>query len=161
MLLVGPLTDWIAVTMSARNHVVFESEFRLIPYVGCAIFGTMGLIGFGISAGMAQNYWAPIIWFGVLNFGITVGCSAAIAYVVDCHRRSSESALGAVILGKNLLSTALTSVTNQWLAAGIHNAFVVMGCITFATALLTIPMYIWGKRARSWITRTLHYEKEL
>lgn len=54
--------------MSARNHGVFESEFRLIPYVGCAIFGTMGLIGFGISAGMAQNYWAPIIWFGVLNF---------------------------------------------------------------------------------------------
>ena len=34
----------------------------------------------------------------VSNLGITIGCSAAIGYVVDSHRQSADSALGGVIL---------------------------------------------------------------
>ena len=47
---------------------------------------------------MKEPWIGPVIFFGLINFGITIGCSAAIGYVVDAHRQSADSALGGVIL---------------------------------------------------------------
>ncbi|GAA5831442.1 hypothetical protein JCM11251_004026 [Rhodosporidiobolus azoricus] len=50
--------------------------------------------------------------------------------------------------------------TNAWLDQGVDLAFYAMGAMAIGTSLFAIPMYIWGKRVRSWITRALHVEKE-
>jgi len=139
MLLVGPLTDFTAAWMSRRNHGVFEPEFRLLPIFFYFFFGTMGLMGFGLSISNPSP-WGSIIFFGILNFGITIGCSAVISYVVDCHRHTADAALGAVIFGKNVLSAIITSETNNWLSLSIRDAFLEMGGMALATSLLTIPM---------------------
>ncbi|GAA6053507.1 hypothetical protein JCM3770_000300 [Rhodotorula araucariae] len=125
---------------SRLNGGTFEPEFRLpIGMLFYLVFGAMGLIG---HLGAAElTHWALIIFFGILNFGFTV-------------------ALGAVIFGKNVLSAIFTALTNDWLAAGIQNAFVVMGALIVGTSLLTIPMWIYGKRTRSLISRRLKTEKE-
>ncbi|GAA6005560.1 hypothetical protein JCM10207_005250 [Rhodosporidiobolus poonsookiae] len=158
--LVGPLTDYIAAYLSRRNGGIFEPEFRLPLIAFYAVFGGMGLYGFGIVAGNGGNSWGAIIFFAILNFGITIGCHCVIVYVVDCHPRESDAALGAVIFGKNALSAIFTAFTNIWLGWSIEYAFVIMGCLAVGTSALAIPMYIWGKRTRSWLTRTLHVEKE-
>ena len=51
-----------------------------------------------ISAHKFQPWIGPVFFFGIINFGVTIGCSAAIGYVVDAHRQSADSALGGVIL---------------------------------------------------------------
>ncbi|GAA6047237.1 hypothetical protein JCM3770_006964 [Rhodotorula araucariae] len=159
--LMGPLIDYSAAFFSRLNGGTFEPEFRLpIGMLFYLVFGAMGLIGFGISAQQKLTHWAPIIFFGILNFGFTVGCASIVAYVVETHRRSGDAALGAVIFGKNVLSAIFTAFTNDWLAAGIQNAFVVMGALIVGTSLLTIPMWIYGKRTRSLISRRLKIEKE-
>ena len=158
VLLVAPLTDYTAAFCSRRNRGVFEPEFRLPLVFFYFFFGALGLFGFGLSIDKPSP-WGPIVFFGILNFGITIGCSAVIAYVVDCHRHTADAALGAVIFGKNVLSAIITSETNNWLALSIRNAFVEMGGMAIGTSLLTIPMYVYGKRVRSWLSRKLHFEK--
>ncbi len=139
MLLVGPLTDYTAAWMSRRNHGVFEPEFRLPLVVFYFVFGGMGLFGFGLSISNPSP-WGPIIFFGVLNLGITIGCAAVVAYTIECHRHTADAALGAVIFGKNVLSAIITSETNNWLALSIRDAFLEMGGMCLFTSLLTIPM---------------------
>jgi len=159
--LCGPLTDYVAKSMSKANHGIFEPEFRLVLVVFYAVFGTMGFFGWGISANNLDPWIGPVIFFGLINFGITIGCSAAIGYVVDAHRQSADSALGAVIAFKNFFSFAITFFISDWLAdRGILNVFGIVGGITLFTSLLTIPMYIYGKRARSWIHRTIKMDED-
>ncbi|BGO96853.1 hypothetical protein NBRC10513v2_000792 [Rhodotorula toruloides] len=157
--LVGPLTDYLARRLSAANGGIFEPEFRLPVMLAFLICSGAGFIGFGLSIRNHLSYWAPIIFAGVLNFGITIGCHGVIAYVVECHRHSSDAALGAVIFGKNALSAIFTSFTNIWLAKGIDMAFIEMGVLCIGTSLFTIPMWIYGKRVRSLIARKLHIER--
>jgi len=104
----------------------------------------------------------PVLFFGILNFGITIGCSGAIGYVVDTHRQSRESVLAGVVFFKNIFSFIITLFSNDWFAArGTLNVFgVVGGCVLF-TSMLTIPMYRYGKRARSWVHRNVRLDDEL
>ncbi|THG97134.1 hypothetical protein EW145_g7668, partial [Phellinidium pouzarii] len=97
-MLCGPLTDYVARRFSRANQGIFEPEFRLVLVSFYAVFGCMGFFGWGISAHLLDPWIGPVIFFGLINFGITIGCSAAIGYVVDSHRQSADSALGAVIL---------------------------------------------------------------
>ncbi|KLO13097.1 MFS general substrate transporter [Schizopora paradoxa] len=155
--LCGPLTDYVAKTMSKANLGIFEPEFRLILVAFYAVFGSMGFFGWGISANDQDPWIGPVIFFGLISFGTTIGCSAAIGYVVDAHRQSADSALGGVIA----FSFAITFFINDWLAdRGILNVFGIVGGITLFTSLLTIPMYIYGKRARSWIHRTVRMDED-
>jgi len=160
-LLCGPLTDYAAKIMSKSNKGIFEPEFRLVLVIFYAIFGSMGFFGWGISANKGDPWIGPVIFFGMINFGITIGASAAIGYVVDAHRQSADSALGAVIFFKNMFSFIITLFINDWLAArGILSAFGTVGGVTLFTCFLTIPMYIYGKRARSWIHRTVRMDED-
>ena len=53
---------------------------------------------------------------------------------------------------KNFFAFGLTFYANDWIVAqGVRDAFYVIGGTTIAVTLLTIPMYIYGKRARSWV----------
>ncbi|KAL5478934.1 hypothetical protein ACEPAI_2221 [Sanghuangporus weigelae] len=156
-LLCGPLTDYVAKRFSLINHGTFEPEYRLVLVAFYAVFACMGFFGWGISAHVHDPWIGPVIFFGLINFGVTIGCSAAIGYVVDSHRQSSDSALGGVIL----FSFIITFIINDWFEArGVLNVFCIVGGITMFTSLLTIPMYIYGKRARSWIHRRLKFDDD-
>jgi len=158
--LCGPLTDYAARRMSKANHGIFEPEFRLVLVVLYAFFSGVGFFGWGISAHDGDPWIVPVIFFGLVFFGITIGSSAAIGYVVDSHRHARNSTLGGVIAFKNALSFAMTFFINDWLSSqGALNAFGVIGGVTLFTCLLTIPMYIYGKRARSWIHRRVDLDK--
>ncbi|KAL5525242.1 hypothetical protein ACEPAF_9111 [Sanghuangporus sanghuang] len=156
-LLCGPLTDYVAKRFSLANRGTFEPEFRLVLVSFYTVFACMGFFGWGISAHVQDPWIGPVVFFGLVNFGVTIGCSAAIGYVVDSHRQSSDSALGGVIL----FSFIITLFINDWLEArGVLNVFCIVGGVTMFTSLLTIPMYIYGKRARSWIHRTLKFDDD-
>ncbi|KAF8588854.1 MFS general substrate transporter [Ramaria rubella] len=145
--LCGPLTDYVSRKMSRANNGVFEPEFKLPLVAFYLVFGGMGFFGWAISANKGEAWIGPVMFFGILNFGIIIGCSAAISYVVDCHRNSADAALGALIFGKNVFSAIITSFVNNWIdAKGVMSTFSTIGGLVIICSAFTIPMYVYGKR---------------
>jgi len=172
-LIAGPLIDGVVRRMSMRNGGTFgksqsaisvaeiiansatEPEFRLPIMVSYLIFTATGFFAWG-EAAQAQTPWEVpvIVCLGLINFGVQLGTTGVVAYVVDCHRDKAGEAFATMNFVKNCFAFGLTFYINDWIAVqGVRNAFFVIGGLTVAASLCTIPMYIYGKRARSWTHR--------
>lgn len=95
-----------------------------------------------------------IVCMGLINLGVQLGTTGAITYVIDCHRQQAAEAFAAMNFIKNAFAFGLTFYANDWIEVqGVRNCFFVLGGISAGTVLLTVPMYIWGKKARSFTVR--------
>ncbi|KAF7336960.1 MFS general substrate transporter [Mycena venus] len=160
-LLAGPLTGYCARVLSKRNKGIFEPEFKLLPVVFYAIFGIMGFVGFGMSLQRGEAWIAPVMFTSIANFGIVLGSTAAISYVIDSHRHTADAALGSLIVHKNVWSFGLTwNIVDQVLEFGPQKVFSVVAGVLAFTCLATIPMYIYGKRVRSFVHRHIKFSEE-
>lgn len=119
------------------------------------IFTATGFFAWGQSAAVASPWPVPVIvGLGLINFGIQLGTTGVVSYVVDCHREKAGEAFAAMNFVKNMFAFGLTNYLNNWVdTQGVRNVFFTIGGITIGVSLCTIPMYIWGKRARSWVYR--------
>lgn len=96
-----------------------------------------------------------IVCLGIINLGVQLGTTTVVTYVTDCHREQSAEAFAIMNFIKNLFAFGLTFYANDWIAVqGVKLAFYVIGGTTVAVTLATVPMYIYGKRARSWVKRS-------
>ncbi|KAJ7746278.1 MFS general substrate transporter [Mycena metata] len=160
-LLAGPLTAFCARTLSKRNKGIFEPEFKLLPVVLYAIFGTMGFVGFGMALQRGLPWIGPVMFTSIANFGIVMGSTAAISYVIDSHRHTTDAALGSLIVHKNVWSFGLTwNFVDQLLQFGPQKVFSVVAGVLAFTCLTTIPMYIYGKKVRSFVHRHINFSEE-
>jgi hypothetical protein len=91
--LTGMLSDFIVKFMARRNGGVFEPEFRLVMALPVAISSVIGLMGFGWSVDVHDNYIVPTVFFGVISFGCSLGSSTAITFCVDSYRQYAGEAL--------------------------------------------------------------------
>ncbi|KAJ7679187.1 MFS general substrate transporter [Mycena polygramma] len=139
-LLAGPLTGYCARILSKHNKGIFEPEFKLLPVILYAIFGTMGFVGFGMSLQRGLPWIAPVMFTAIANFGIVMGSTAAISYVIDSHRHTADAALGSLIVHKNVWSFGASNETSY------ENSILKPSGVLAFTCILTIPMYIFGKR---------------
>lgn len=91
---------------------------------------------------------------GIINFGVQLGTTSVVTYVSDSHREQASEAFAIMNFIKNMFAFGLTFYANDWIAVqGVRDAFFVIGGTTIAVTLTTIPMYVFGKRARSWVKR--------
>lgn len=153
--LAGPLIDGVVRRMSLRNGGTFEPEFRLPIMITYLLFTATGFFAWG-QAAYALNPWEVpvIVGLGLINFGIQLGTTGVVSYVVDCHREKAGEAFATMNFVKNLFAFGLVNYLNNWLATqGTRNVFFTIGGLTIGVSLFTIPMYIYGKRARSWVYR--------
>jgi hypothetical protein len=119
------------------------------------LFTATGFFAWGQSA-IAKDPWEVpvIVGLGLINFGIQLGTSGVVSYVVDCHREKAGEAFAAMNFVKNMFAFGLVNYLNNWVSTqGVRNVFFTIGGITIAVSLTTIPMYIYGKRSRSWVYR--------
>jgi hypothetical protein len=64
------------------------------------------------------------------------------------------------INARNLLTFGLTYFVNGWIeASGVLNVFNVLGSIYVVVILTTIPLWVYGKKARSYIARNKSLQK--
>lgn len=71
----------------------------------------------------------------------------------DCYPKLAEEAFVA-INARNFLTFGLTYFVNSWLARdGALVVFNVLGACFLGVCSLTIPLWIFGKRIRSWVAR--------
>ena len=147
--------------MTSKNGGTYEPEFRLVMALPVAICTTIGLMGYGWSAQEHDNYFVPTVFFGIISFGCTLGSTTAITFAVDSYRQYAGEALVTLNFSKNIFHGLVFSLFfNSWLDAdGSKDVFIALGGIQLVILLTTIPMYIYGKRARMWTVRRNLMEK--
>ncbi|CBX91430.1 hypothetical protein IAQ61_010784 [Plenodomus lingam] len=152
----GPIIDGVAKWMSTRNGGTFEPEFRLPVMISYLVLTATGFFAWGHSLSVQDPWAVPVIvCLGLINLGVQLGTTSVVTYVSDSHREQAAEAFAIMNFIKNIFAFGLTLYVNDWIAVqGVRNSFYVIGGTTIAVTLTTIPMYIWGKRARSWVKRT-------
>ncbi|KAH6620128.1 major facilitator superfamily domain-containing protein [Boeremia exigua] len=157
----GKVSDLIVRFMARRNDGVYEPEFRLVMALPITISTVIGLMGFGWSAEEKDHYIVPTIFFGVISFGCCLASTTAITFVVDSYRVYAGEALVTLNFCKNVLHGFIFSLFfPHWLEAkGPKSTFLAVGGIQLGCMLFSIPMYIYGKRARMWTVRKNLMEK--
>ncbi|KAL1890458.1 hypothetical protein Sste5346_008287 [Sporothrix stenoceras] len=151
----GPSIDGVVKFMSRKNGGTFEPEFRLPIMVTYLLFTATGFFAWGESL-YNQDTWAiPIIvCMGLINFGVQLGTTGVVAYVADSHRQQAAEAFAAMNFIKNMFAFGMTFYANDWIAVqGVRDCFFVIGGITVGVTLTTIPMYIFGKKARGFTAK--------
>lgn len=157
----GKLSDVIVMAMAKRNGGLYEPEFRLVMIIPVAITTGIGLMGFGWSAEEKEIWIVPTIFFGTISFGCSLGSTTAITFCVDSYRQYAGEALVTLNFSKNIFHGLVFSLfVVDWLEhAGPKTVYLALGGIQLAALMLTIPMYIFGKRARMWTVRKNFMEK--
>lgn len=152
----GALADWSAKYMTKKNNGVYEPEFRIILVIPQLIFGCSGLYLFGITTTKLADYsWVlPILGFGLEVGGMVIGAVAASLYIVDAHREIAIEAFTCILIFKNFFTFGLTFSAYEWIVhAGPHKTFLWISSIQVVVCLLGIPMYVFGKKNRSFFHR--------
>ncbi|KAH7132440.1 MFS transporter-like protein [Dendryphion nanum] len=160
--LTGLLSDWSARLLTKWNHGVYEPEFRMFLVIPQLILGCAGLYGFGWTASNATRYgwfW-PDFFFALEVMGMVCGAVASALYIVDAHRDISVEGFTCLLVFKNLFSFGLTFKGFDWIVkARTRSLFIALGSVQVGICLLTIPMYIFGKKSRSFFWRHNVYFK--
>ena len=143
-----------------RNGGLYEPEFRLVMAIPIAISTVIGLMGFGWAAEVHDAWIVPTIFFRYLLW-VFPWVYHGDHVCVDSYRSYAGEALVTLNFSKNLFHGLVFSLFfNTWLEAdGSKRVFVALGGIQLGLMLFTIPMYIYGKRARMWTVRRNFMEK--
>ena len=151
----GKVSDLTVRYMTKRNGGIYEPEFRLVMGIPILLSTTIGLMAFGWSAEVHDAWIVPTIFFGIISFGSCLGSTTAITFAVDSYRQYAGEALVTLNWSKNIFHGLIFSlfVVNWMESDGARTVFLAIGGIQLGVLLLTIPMYIFGKRARMWTVR--------
>jgi len=157
----GKISDYVVRYMASKNDGVYEPEFRLVMAIPIAISTVIGLMGFGWSAEERDQWIVPTLFFGIISFGCSLGSTTAITFCVDSYRQYAGEALVTMNFSKNVFHGLVFSLFfTKWLeSAGAKTVFLAVGGMQLACLSTTIPMYIYGKRARMWTVRKNLMEK--
>ncbi|KAL6412889.1 hypothetical protein AUP68_02381 [Ilyonectria robusta] len=154
----GWMADAVAKNLARRNGGVFEPEFRiLLMVIGAPIF-IASFIGFGES--VARGHPLPIVlaWLGVQHAGFPFVIQAALSYVLDCHAHESNLAFVVIAFFKAIFSFIATSfLTGFMIKVGVRHFFFGVAGVTTAVLMLSLPVYVYGKRFRSFVKSLAAY----
>jgi hypothetical protein len=144
-----------------------------------ALSTAAGLMGFGWSVQEKDAWIVPTIFFGIISFGCSLGSTTSITFCVDSYRQYAGEALVTLNFSKSMSFSALFLLSRltlmiadvfhglifslfivDWLKSdGARTVFIAIGGIQIACLLTSIPMYIFGKRARMWTVQRKLMEK--
>ncbi|KAL7621734.1 hypothetical protein AAE478_009061 [Parahypoxylon ruwenzoriense] len=155
----GPIADGIIKEMSRRNGGIYEPEFRLVLIIITFTLGGMSFFGFGWSLQEQDPWIGPVIFYGLQYFSVGFMTIAVYGYLTDCHLDKAPEAFAAINL-RNIYSFGMNYFISDWLSRqGPKEVFCIIGAVHVFICLCAIPMYIYGKRCRSWTSRVKLFEK--
>ncbi|TKA69878.1 hypothetical protein B0A55_08828 [Friedmanniomyces simplex] len=153
-ILVAVGSDPIIKLMTKRNNGTYEPEFRLVfMSIGGVTSGIgMFLFGYTMAIGAAAELCAFLQ--GLMMFGVLIGIFATLSYGLDAFRTQSNEIFVMNMLFKNFMFYGLSNFANSWVAAkGPIEIMYVFGGTSIFLSLVAIPVYVYGKKLRSWWTR--------
>lgn len=122
------------------------------------IIGGIGLYGFALTAGQVLSrkftYVAPLVFFGFEVAGMVIGAVASSLYIVDAYRDLTIEGFTIMIIFKNIFSFGLTYSAYDWIIQDtFENVMIPIASIQVGICLLSVPLYIFGKRIRAFYHR--------
>ncbi|KAF2661911.1 serine/threonine kinase 16 [Lophiostoma macrostomum CBS 122681] len=155
----GPINDWTVKKLARWNKGIYEPEFRLAPNILTLILGIAGFFGFGACL-QAQTAWAgPVILYGIIYFAMAFLNIGIFGYLTECHRNKAPEAFASLNL-RNFYSFGMNYFISSWITSqGPLQVFSIIGGLHIFIMLLTIPMWIFGKRCRSFTARNAFFRK--
>ena len=137
---------------SARRHDgVGLRESRLLALLPGAIISPLGLIVIGICL---QNHlsWVGLAFGWMMsNVGLTAIANILLTYCVDCYPWRSAHIGVMVNVIKNVVSFGISYAVVPWYSAmGPEKQYGTMVGILVFFLLLNIPLYMYGRRLRTW-----------
>ncbi|KEF56048.1 uncharacterized protein A1O9_07629 [Exophiala aquamarina CBS 119918] len=157
--LVGsPVSGWMADKvircMAKRNNGIYEPEFRLTLMIPGALLSTIGFFGLGSSIAQGAKIGWPLAFISLHSLAIPFASQAAFTYVVDCHPEDANQAFVTIGLVKAILTFLVTTSVNGWFASqGAKMVFWSIGGLNLGICLLTIPVYVFGKKFRALVRK--------
>ncbi|KAM0353565.1 hypothetical protein ACHAPU_001577 [Fusarium lateritium] len=156
--LAGLLADSSVKYMTKLNKGIYEPEFRILLVIPMMIIGGIGLYGFALTApGVIEKkytYHVPLIFFGFEVAGMVIGAVSSSLYIVDAYRDLAIEGFTIMIIFKNFFSFILTFFAYNWInQGGIERTMLAIASIQVVVCLLSVPMYIYGKRVRAFYYR--------
>lgn len=89
----------------------------------------------------------------MLNFSMVVSGSAAVTYLLDTHGPNALHILALSNFGKNMVLYGSTFFANGMvLSRGVKVSLLILGACQAFCWLASVPMYIYGKRVRSFVS---------
>ncbi|OJJ59635.1 hypothetical protein ASPSYDRAFT_1174703 [Aspergillus sydowii CBS 593.65] len=149
----GPLCDRIVVALTRRNAGTYEPEYRLVLISVGFILGVAGFFGYGATVHYKTHWTGPVIAYGLVSAALAFVSTCVFGYIIDAYGDLGEEAFVA-INARNFLSFGILYFINAWLARdGVLEVFVILGSMFVFTSLLTVPLWMYGKRIRAKIHR--------
>ncbi|KAG5222359.1 MFS substrate transporter [Salix suchowensis] len=146
LLVTGPLTDWGTVWLSKRNKGIYEPEFRIF-FISTMLFGVFGYAGWAVGTTHNMPWMEQVV-----NFSMVVSGAAAVTYLLDTHGHEALHVLALTNFSKNIVLYGFTFFANGMIERrGVKASLLILaGCQAFCW-VVSIPMYLYGKRARSFV----------
>ncbi|KAL7803971.1 major facilitator superfamily domain-containing protein [Trichoderma afarasin] len=146
----GYLSDLFVLWASRRNRGIQEAEFRLYLMFLCVIIFPTGMWLFGIGSAKGWSWPVPYVGLGFIGFGYGCAGDLSLTYLADCYPDMVLEGMVGVAVINNTLAMIFTFVASYWLDTGVQDTFIELGVLGFVILMLSLPMIIWGKRARRW-----------
>ncbi|KAL1382007.1 serine/threonine kinase 16 [Phyllosticta capitalensis] len=148
----GPLSDWTAARLTAKNGGVREAEMRLpamIPYVLIMILGHVVL-----ALGYDNHWhWAAIVVVGFTCAGIQMAALPAIVstYAIDSYKSAAGSLFVSITVNKNVWGYGFSKFITPWSEKSGYTPPVMTNmALTTLWCLFGIFFYRYGKTFRKW-----------
>jgi hypothetical protein len=143
----------------------------------------VGFFGFGATLQNQAPWAGPVVLYGIIYFAMSFLNIGIYGYITECHRNKAPEAFASLnlrniysfgmnyfISGTSLLFAfpwfssgawhMLTGIFPDWITKqGPLEVFSTIGGLHIFICLLTIPMWIFGKRCRSFTARNKFFRK--
>ncbi|KAJ5728883.1 uncharacterized protein N7483_003391 [Penicillium malachiteum] len=134
-----------------QTNGLSEPETRLPAMIPGLILATAGIWAFGFSAATGS----PHAWIG-LEFGIGMICfglmqvpSIGFNYLIESYHSISGDCFVIITSLRAIISFAWSFFVGNWVTAdGFNEPFGIFGMLMGIFGLLTIPLFVYGKRIR-------------
>lgn len=130
---------------------IAEPESRLPAMFPALFLSTTGFWVFGFCAANPSSHaWVGLgFGAGMLGFGVTQVPAIGFAYIIESYNAISSDCFVMVTMLRAIISFAWTFFVAQWIEeAGAALPFGIFGMLMAIFALLTIPLWWYGKRMR-------------
>ncbi|KAF2113755.1 major facilitator superfamily domain-containing protein [Lophiotrema nucula] len=146
------VADWYTKRLAKKErHGFSEPESRLVTALPALFLSTMGMLVFGfVGQNPSPKGWVGLVFgFGMLAFGLMQAPSVGFNYLIESYPSISGDCFVAVTCARAIIAFSWTFFVGTWVTkTGPAEPFGIFGMLMGIFALLTIPIYIWGKRLR-------------
>lgn len=146
------IADWTTKRLAKKDlHGFSEPESRLITALPSLLIATIGILIFGFAAqNPSPKGWVGLQFgIGMNSFGLMQAPSVGFNYLIESYSSISGDCFVAVTCARAIVAFAWTFFVGTWVAErGPAEPFGIFGMLMGIFGLLTIPVWILGKRMR-------------